>query len=142
MLSRSPLRGPARGLSLSLIRGMAPEALIPDTVTMTRFTKTKTTHDGGGHVEHYTLDLGNGHVVTREDHIDRLGAGRKGRAASVSVVRVLNCTCGGHLGFGGLTVAEDLSHLPHFDSPEAKAAYDAGVEAQRARILKNLGMEA
>lgn len=109
---------------------------------MTRFTKTASgpEHDGSGTVEEYTLELRPGHTITRVDKISRLGAGHKGRAASVDVHRTLTCTCGGHLGFGGLTVAEDLAHLVHFESPAERDAYHADMEERKQAILRSLGM--
>lgn len=106
-----------------------------------RFKKTGTEHTAGEMIETYELELRPGHTITREDHISRLGAGRKGRAAEVSMYRVLDCTCGGHLGYAGLSVKEDLEKLPHFESPAEKDAFEAKHNALRDAVLKSLGMD-
>lgn len=109
---------------------------------MTRFTKTGTrpADDGSGTIDEYTLELRPGHTVTRVDHTTRLGAGRKGRAAEVAVHRTLTCTCGGHVGYGGLTVREDLANLRHFESAAEREAYEAENAAKRDSILRQLGL--
>lgn len=111
---------------------------------MARFKKTASyaAEGGTGHIDEYVLELRPGHTITRRDHTTRLGAGRKGGAASVDVHRTLTCSCGGHLGFGGLTVAEDLAHLRHFDSDAEREAYEADQAAKRARIIESLGLSA
>lgn len=95
----------------------------------------------------YELELRPGHTVTRVDSESRLGAGRKGRAAEVTLHRTLTCTCGaltctcgGHLGFVGLTVAEDLAKLRHFESAADHDAYEAENARLRESLLRSLGL--
>lgn len=106
-----------------------------------RFKRTaEPRHTSEGMIEEYELELRPGHVVTRVDSTSRLGAGRKGRAAEVSLHRTLTCTCGGHLSFGGLSVAEDLAHLRHYESAEQREAEERKDAETRAAILRSLGV--
>lgn len=107
---------------------------------MTRFTKTAEYSTANDLVQEYTLEVAPGHVVSRVDRTSRLGAGRKGRAASVDLHRTLTCTCGAHAPFAGLTVAEDLQHLHHFDSVAERTAYEAEQADKKERILRALGL--
>lgn len=106
-----------------------------------RFTRIGEEITAGEQIISYRLELRPGHTIHRDDHISRLGAGRKGRAAEVSLWREMVCTCGGHLSYGGLTVAEDMANLKHFESDAERVAYEEHNEAIMQRILKQLGMD-
>lgn len=106
-----------------------------------KFRRTgETRYEDGHRVEEFELELRAGHTIHRTDFTNRLSAGRKGRAAEVSLHRELRCTCGGEVGMGGLSVAEDLAHLRHFESAEELAAFKTELEDIRAGILRSLGL--
>ena len=105
---------------------------------MARFTKVSEGPGpaGASWESDYTLDLGNGHVVTRHDSERRMAGGRKGRAASVEVYRRFECTCGGKLNDYGNTIARSLAELRHFENDAERQAHEQHEAELRERILR------
>ena len=106
---------------------------------MARFTKDSEGPEGGFWVSRFTLDLRPGHTITRTDTEERIAAGRKGRAASVSLHREMVCSCGA-VDRGGDRVGAELDRMVHFESDAEREAHAERQARLRATILAKLGM--
>lgn len=100
-----------------------------------RFTKTGEGYEDGSRLVEYTLDLREGHTITRVDTITTLGAGHKGRSARVDTFRALYCSCGGEARQYDGTVSEVLALVPHYESEDERLSAEHE-QAERVRAIQ------
>jgi hypothetical protein len=103
-----------------------------------RFTATGERYDAPGHATTYTAELVEGpdHIVTRE----HTWTDRFGPVPGTHYV-AYTCTCGGRYRTYERPHSQHLDALQHHASPEAREAHEAAEAADRAVILRTLGMD-
>lgn len=103
-----------------------------------RFRKVSEGPEQGFWVTRFELELRPGHTIERTDSEERIAAGRKGRAASVSLHREMRCTCGA-VDRGGDRVSDELARMVHFENDDERRAHEEQQARLRETILRKLG---